>query len=72
MVALEARKHADAASRAGQDEAPAPAPSGAMPAGASVITLPRRREPLPADGRPVPSVAAYDQLLARPGGKGGA
>ena len=72
VVALEARKHADAAGRAGQDEAPAPAPSGAMPAGASVITLPRRREPLPADGRPVPSVAAYDQLLARPGGKGGA
>ena len=72
VVALEARKHADAAWRAGQDEAPAPAPSGAMPAGASVITLPRRREPLPADGRPVPSVAAYDQLLARPGGKGGA
>jgi hypothetical protein len=69
VVALEARKHADAA---GRDEAPAPAPSGTMPAGASVITLPRRREPLPADGRPVPSVAAYDQLLARPGGKGGA
>ena len=52
--------------------APAPAPSGTMPAGASVIMLPRRREPLPADGRPVPSVAAYDQPLARPGGKGGA
>ena len=69
VVALEARKHADAA---GRDEARAPALSGAMPAGASVITLPRRREPLPADGRPVPSVAAYDQLLARPGGKGGA
>ena len=43
--------------------------AGAMPAGAAVITLPRRRAPLPPDGRPAPSVAAYDQLLARPGGK---
>ena len=64
VVALEAREYADAAGRPGR--APAPVPSGAMPAGASVLTLPRRREPLPADGRPVPSVAAYDQLLARP------
>jgi hypothetical protein len=70
VVALEARKHAGAAGREGPGGTPAPA--GKMPPGASVITLPQRREPLPADGRPVPSVAAYDQLLARPGGKGGA
>ena len=65
VVAVEARKHADAAGgRAGADQVPA-APAGGMPRGASVITLPRRQAPLPADGRPAPSVAAYDQLLAR-------
>jgi hypothetical protein len=39
-----------------------------------VITLPRRAAPLPSDGRPAPSVTAYDQLLGRPqaGGEGGA
>jgi hypothetical protein len=72
VVAVEARKHAGAAGRAGPGADEAPAPAGPVPAGASVITLPRRREPLPADGRPAPSVAAYDQLLARPGGRGGA
>ena len=48
--------------------------AGAAAAGrsaAAVITLPRREGALPADGRAAPSVAAYDQLLARPraGGK---
>jgi len=62
VIAVEARKHAAAAgTRAGQP-APGPAP---RPPGASVITL-RRRGPLPGDGRAVPSVAAYDQLLQRP------
>jgi hypothetical protein len=69
VIAVEARKHADAAGRAGGDEMPVPA--GAVPAGAAVITLPQRRAPLPADGRGVPSMAAYDQLLARPGEKSG-
>ena len=65
VVAVEARKHAAAAGgRAGADQAPAAA---AMPRDAAVITLPRRRAALPADGRAVPSMAAYDQLLARPG-----
>ena len=51
-----------------------PGPAGGMPRGASVITLPRRAAPLPCDGRPAPSVTAYDQLLGRPraGGEGGA
>ena len=51
-----------------------PRSAGPMPRGASVITLPRRAAPLPADGRPAPSVTAYDQLLSRPqaGGEGGA
>jgi hypothetical protein len=31
-----------------------------------VVTLPRRTGPLPADGRPVPDTAAYDQLLRLP------
>ena len=46
--------------------------TSASSGGASVITLPRRQAPLPADGRPAPSVAAYDQLLARRGEGGGA
>jgi hypothetical protein len=59
VVALEARKHDDAArARGPADPAPAPRPSRA-----AVITLPRRDRPLPADRRPAPSVAAYDQLL---------
>jgi transposase len=66
VVAVEARKHADASGRAGAAAAEMPA-AGAVPPGAVVITLPQRREPLPADGRPAPSIAVYDQLLARPG-----
>jgi transposase len=69
VIAVEARKHADATGRAGADEMPAPA--GAVPPGAAVITLPQRRPALPADGRGVPSVAVYDQLLARPGERSG-
>jgi len=70
VVAVEARKHADAA-RPGKAAVTPPAP---VPPGAAVITLPRRQAPLPADRRAAPSVAAYDQLLARSraGGDGGA
>jgi hypothetical protein len=72
VVAVEARKHADAAGgRAGAEAVPA-GPAGPVPRGASVITLPRRAAPLPSDGRPAPSVTAYDQLLAPRGEKGGA
>jgi hypothetical protein len=63
VVALEARKH-DSAARTRGAAAPGPAP---RPSRAAVITLPRRDRPLPDDSRPAPSVAAYDQLLARPG-----
>jgi transposase len=69
VVAVEARKHADTARHASAGTGQMPAGAGPVPAGASVITLPQRRAPLPGDGRPVPSVAAYDQLLARPGGR---
>jgi transposase len=61
VIAVEARKHAAAGGGAG-DSAVVPAPRAS---GASVITLARRRAPLPADGRAAPSVAAYDQLLRR-------
>jgi Mu transposase-like protein len=72
VVAVEARKHADAAGPA--KAAVTGALAGPRAAGAAVITLPRRRGPLPPDGRAAPSVAAYDQLLRRPqaGTEGGA
>jgi len=72
VVAVEGRKHADAAGAAGAPVVPAA--TALRAAGAAVITLPRRQAPLPPDGRAVPSVAAYDQLLARPraGGEEGA
>lgn len=38
--------------------------------GATVITLPTRRPAIPPDRRPLPSVAAYDQLLKRRSSKG--
>jgi hypothetical protein len=67
VVAVEARKHAAAT--------PGPAGGPSWPAAqprrsrAAVITLPARRDPLPPDARPAPSVAAYDQLLTpREGG----
>jgi transposase len=64
VVAVEARKHAAGDRAAGGGE-PAPRRSRA-----AVVTLPRRTAPLPADGRPVPDVAAYDQLLRTPPGAG--
>jgi hypothetical protein len=56
-VALEARKAADEA------DIPA-APDTAGPPAVASLTA-RRLEKLPADTRPLPSVAAYDQLLRR-------
>jgi len=67
VVAIEARKHAvstTAAAEAGQR--PWPALGRPRPSRAAVVTLPRRQARLPADPRPAPSVAAYDQLLAGP------
>jgi hypothetical protein len=65
VVAVEARKHAAAAAEPG----PAGRAAGPRRSRAAVITLPARRDPLPGDARPAPSVAAYDQLLApRKGG----
>jgi transposase len=71
VVAVEARRHADAAGP-GRAAVTPPGPPG--PRGAVVITLPRRLAPVPAGRRAAPPVAAYDQLLARPpaGGEGGA
>jgi hypothetical protein len=70
VVAVEARKHAAASPGTGGESAwPAMRP---RPSRAAVITLPARRDPLPPDQRPAPSVAAYDQLLAPPAGEGGA
>ena len=60
VVAVEARRHAAAA---GTTAAPPPAPAPRR-SRAAVVTLPRRACPLPADPRPLPDVAAYDQLLA--------
>jgi hypothetical protein len=58
-VALEARKAADEA-----DGQPAPSTApGRAPAIASLTA--RRLGRLPPDTRPLPSVAAYDQLLRR-------
>jgi transposase len=68
VVAVEARKHAAADPGTGGEPAwPAMRP---RPSRAAVITLPARRDPLPPDQRPAPSVAAYDQLLT--GREGGA
>ena len=67
VVAVEARKHTAAAAGPGPAAWPAMRP---RPSRAAVITLPARRDPLPPDARPAPSVAAYDQLLT--GREGGA
>ncbi len=74
VVAIEARKHAvSTAGLADAAERPWPALQRPRPSRAAVVTLPRREARLPADQRPVPSVAAYDQLLAPPAaGEGGA
>jgi hypothetical protein len=62
VVAVEARKHAAAdPAPAGEPGWPAMRPRSSR---AAVITLPARRDPLPPDARPAPSVTAYDQLLA--------
>ena len=58
-VALEARKAADEA-----DGQPAPDTAPAGPPAVTSLTA-RRRDKLPPDVRPLPSVAAYDQLLPR-------
>jgi hypothetical protein len=61
-VAVEARKAAQAAPPApAAGGAPGDATPGDLPAVASLTR--RRLAALPADGRPPPSVAAYDQLL---------
>jgi transposase len=72
VVAVEARRHA--AVPDGGGEAAWPALERPRRSAAAVITLPRRAGPLPSDGRAAPSVAAYDQLLARrpAGTQGGA
>ena len=59
VVAVQARRHAAAAG------APAAENLGVAPlrSRAAVVTLPRRGGLLPADPRPLPDVAAYDQLL---------
>ena len=61
VVAMEARKAADASppdAAAQPDEIPGPSPVASL--------TERRLAALPADSRPLPSVAAYDQLLRRP------
>jgi hypothetical protein len=73
LVAIEARKAempgaAEAAEAADPEPAPcAPADAAARGSGAppasNVLTLRPRIPALPADHRPPPSVAAYDQLL---------
>jgi transposase len=66
VVAIEARKHAaGVAGTAGAGERPWPA-LRPRPSLAAVVTLPHREARLPADARPAPSVAAYDQLLTSP------
>lgn len=61
-VALEARKAADEAT--GQPGRPGQGANPATPPAVASLTA-RRLEKLPPDTRPLPSVAAYDQLLRR-------
>jgi hypothetical protein len=65
VVAVEARKHAAAAPGGTGDDARR-ALLRPTRSRAAVVTLPRRAGELPADRRPAPSVAAYDQLLPVP------
>ncbi len=61
VVAMEARKAADAGTPV------TAAPPDEIPQASPVTSLTGRRlAALPADSRPLPSVAAYDQLLRRP------
>jgi transposase len=71
VVAIEARKRPCPVGQTGQGPWPALRPRRSR---AAVVTLPRRPADLPADRRPAPSVARYDQLLAAPpaAGQGGA
>jgi hypothetical protein len=72
VVAVEARKH-PATAPGSDDENAWRALSRPRRSRAAVVTLPRRQDALPADQRPAPSVAAYDQLLATPpASRGGA
>ena len=67
VVAVEARNHAAAAAGSGADHQEAwPALERPRRSAAAVITLPRRADGLPPDGRAAPSVTAYDQLLPHP------
>jgi transposase len=71
LVAIEARRAIRSPGPA--DGGPEPASPGehdGAPGEAAVITLPGPRVPLPEDPRPLPSVAAYDQLLSRRTSKG--
>jgi hypothetical protein len=77
LVAIEARKAAQAARELPADEGTAGdnpgqvgTPADAGSGQATVITLPGRRTPIPEDKRPLPSVDAYDQLLSRRTRKG--
>lgn len=63
LVAIEARKAAQAAREVPAEEPAGPAAGWDGDGQAAVITLPGRRAPLPGDERPLPSVDAYDQLL---------
>ena len=66
VVAIEARKHPVSTAAAEASQRPWQALQRPRPSRAAVVTLPRRDPRLPADPRPAPSVAAYDQLLASP------
>jgi len=63
VVAIEARKRPGPAGRTGPGPWPALRPRRSR---AAVVTLPRRPADPPADRRPAPSAARYDQLLAAP------
>ena len=69
VVAVEARRAADARVRQARPARPATGKAGTAnsPAVPQVTSLTLRRlAALPADSRPLPTVSAYDQLLTRP------
>jgi len=70
LVAIEARKASQEASALSPAADPDDGEPGTQAADhgagqAAVTALPGRRTPVPDDSRPLPSVAAYDQLLSR-------
>lgn len=68
VVAIEARKH-EAHTHAATSDTTTVRAAAPQRSRAAVVTLQARRQaPLPADGRPVPSVRDYDQLLSGPAG----